>query len=91
VLDSSKDEQSEMKPLFNLIYQRSENVRTVASSLKGLHEKNMLKHSISGLMSSYIHMMINRIFRSKQRLNEFVVYALLYRHYKSAVARGNKS
>nr|WP_227256314.1 lantibiotic dehydratase [Pedobacter sp. MR2016-19] len=41
----------------------------------------------NGLISSLIHMSINRIFRSKNRLNEMAIYELLSRYYKSKIKR----
>lgn len=35
------------------------------------------------LLSSVIHMHVNRMFRTRQRLNECAIYNLLYRYYKS--------
>jgi len=35
------------------------------------------------ISSSIIHMHINRIFRTKQRINECVIYYLLFKHYNS--------
>ena len=35
------------------------------------------------LLSSIIHMHVNRMFRTKQRLNECAIHNLLYRYYKS--------
>jgi thiopeptide-type bacteriocin biosynthesis protein len=39
------------------------------------------------LLKSYLHMMINRFFRSKQRLHELVLYDFLCQYYTSLVAR----
>ena len=39
------------------------------------------------LLSSYIHMLMNRLFRSKNRQNETVAYFLLFSHYRSSLAR----
>ena len=39
------------------------------------------------LMGSYIHMLINRLFKSKQRLHEMVIYDFLFRYYKSEIAK----
>ena len=33
------------------------------------------------ILSSYIHMSINRLFRSKQRKNEMVIYDFLNKYY----------
>jgi thiopeptide-type bacteriocin biosynthesis protein len=39
------------------------------------------------LLGSYVHMSMNRLFRSKNRMNELVVYDCLNRHYDSLMAR----
>ena len=36
---------------------------------------------------SIIHMTMNRLFRSKNRLYEMVIYDFLFRYYQSALAR----
>jgi len=51
---------------------------TLVNSLQeGLH-----KNALDDLLYSYIHMLMNRIFRSKNRLHEMTIYQLLYRYYK---------
>jgi hypothetical protein len=42
---------------------------------------------LNDLITSYIHMMMNRSFRSRQRIHELVLYDFLYRYYKSVIAR----
>ncbi len=42
---------------------------------------------VSDKLSSFIHMSINRTFRSKQRLYEMLCYDFLVRFYKSKIAR----
>jgi len=46
------------------------------------HKKHS-KLSIDSLLSSYIHMHCNRIFRSKQRIHELVVYSYLHKMAKT--------
>lgn len=41
----------------------------------------------SDLMKSLVHMTINRVFRSKNRLCELVIYDFLNRYYESTIAR----
>lgn len=48
------------------------------------------KDVIEDLLASYIHMHCNRLFQSKQRLNEWVLYDLLYQYYYSRLARKTK-
>lgn len=42
------------------------------------------------LIESLIHMNLNRLFLSKQRTNEFVIYELLTRYYRSEISRIKK-
>jgi hypothetical protein len=39
------------------------------------------------LVGSYVHMHINRLMPTNQRLHELLIYDFLARHYQSAVAR----
>lgn len=61
------------KPLINVIYK--------------LHSSHLLNISIDSLLSSYIHMQLNRLFRSRQRLHELVLYDFLYQFYKSELIK----
>jgi thiopeptide-type bacteriocin biosynthesis protein len=49
--------------------------------------RNLLHPPGVDFITSIIHMMLNRIFPSKQRTNEMVVYFLLFKYYKSLLAR----
>lgn len=42
---------------------------------------------LSSLLSSYIHMSLNRLFRSKNRVHELIIYDFIYRYYTSKIAR----
>lgn len=42
---------------------------------------------INRLVISYIHMSLNRLFRTKQRLHELVIYDFLWRYYRSELAK----
>lgn len=46
-----------------------------------------LATAAQGLLPSYLHMFLNRIFLANQRLHELVVYHYLSKHYKSVAAR----
>ncbi len=47
--------------------------------------ENSEKQLFTSVLSSIIHMHINRMFRTKQRLNECAIYNLLLRFYQSNV------
>lgn len=46
-----------------------------------------LNPDLNSLINSYIHMLLNRLFKSKNRLHELVCYDFMYRFYKSKLAR----
>ena len=46
---------------------------------------------LDSLLLSYIHMMLNRHFRSKNRLHELILYDFMYRYYTSEIAKQNYS
>lgn len=79
------------EPFYQILKQKSINIKKIIENIKSLQSKNELEIEFNDLFSSYIHMMLNRIFKSKQRLNEMVIYSLLYRFYKSEIARKKKN
>lgn len=87
VLDRTKDSSSQMLPLFNLIEERSKLMHPIADQILNIEKEEKLGRTLNDLMSSYIHMMLNRLFKSKQRLHELVIYDFLLRYYKSEVAK----
>ncbi|MBK7884844.1 MAG: hypothetical protein IPJ81_14455 [Chitinophagaceae bacterium] len=46
-------------------------------------KSNSTINEINGWLSSYIHMSINRLFKSKSRLHEFILYEIINRLYIS--------
>jgi len=87
VLDRSKDEENEMLPLFEILARKSASIKPLVDEILGLHEKGQLAPPLNEMMASYIHMMLNRLFKSKQRVHELVVYDFMWNYYKGEVAR----
>ncbi len=87
ILDSSNDDESEMKPLLDYLKEKSENIKPVISQILELKESNELNTEFNSLVGSYIHMLLNRLFKSKNRLHELVIYYFLHKHLKSELAR----
>lgn len=56
----------------------------ILDQCEGIEDKRQL---INNLMYSYIHMHCNRLFISKHRMNEWILYDLLYEYYYSSLAR----
>ncbi len=88
VLDPSKDEDSEMQPLFEMVKLKSQVQRPIAEEILKLYNNEKPNPLLlNDLMGSYSHMMINRLFKTKQRTHEMVLYDFLHRYYKSELAR----
>lgn len=82
VLDGKKTDKG-YKKLYHILTLRSKALRMVVTQLV---EADKMKE-ISMLLSSYIHMMLIRLFRSKNRLYELVIYNFMNRLYTSKIAR----
>lgn len=87
LMNRSKDQVSEMLPLFQFLAQKSAAVQPIAEQILTLNKNNQLGMPLNDLMASYSHMMVNRLFKSKQRTHEMVLYDFLHRYYKSEIAR----
>ncbi|MDQ2770681.1 MAG: lantibiotic dehydratase [Bacteroidota bacterium] len=68
-------------------YHQGAVVRRVARQLLQLHAQQQLQPGLDQLLSSYIHMLLNRLIAEQPRLHELVIYDFLYRHYQSQLAR----
>lgn len=72
----------------NLLIVKSDNIKEAVNSIKlSIHDPSALLQFIS----SHIHMTMNRLFRTKNRHNEFVCYEFLYSYYDSKIARHKKN
>ena len=87
VLNREKDFENNLLPLFKLLAQRSEKTASVVNTIMQIDIENKLGISLNNLLGSYIHMLMNRLFKSKQRLHEMVIYDFLYRYYNSEIAK----
>jgi thiopeptide-type bacteriocin biosynthesis protein len=75
------------QPFYDILDKKSSVSNKVIKRIISLHQNNNLEQDLNNLLGSYIHMLLNRIFKSKQRLNEMVIYSLLFRFYRSEIAR----
>lgn len=87
ILDRTIDNEREILPLIELLEWKKEQLSPIALTILELRDKGKLQTGLNDLMASYIHMMLNRIFKARQRTFELVVYDLLYRNYKSLAGR----
>jgi thiopeptide-type bacteriocin biosynthesis protein len=87
VLGADEAAEGEYRPLYQVIATRSAALRPLAveiNSLSGRPESDVKRND---LLNSYLHMMNNRIFRTRQRLHELVLYDFLALYYRSRLAR----
>lgn len=87
IMDRSKDEANSLKPLLDILNKKSADLQSVADRILAATHENGAEKRRDDLMGSYLHMMINRMFKTKQRLHELVLYDLLSRTYRSSLAR----
>ena len=62
-------------------------LKLIAKQFLALEKNEELQLSLENLIASYVHMTINRCFRSKQRLYEMMLYDFLFRKNKSKFIR----
>ncbi|GAB5525237.1 MAG: hypothetical protein Roseis2KO_31090 [Roseivirga sp.] len=77
----------ELQPLLQLIKERESGSMPVAQRLLLMSDELLLQNSLNDLLASYIHMFMNRLFRSQNRKYEMVIYDFLHRAYTSRHAR----
>lgn len=87
ILKKEQNTSSKLKSLFDILDIKSENTSLLTDQIINTIQSNGSQISINNLLSSYIHMLMNRLFKSKQRLHEMVVYDFLFRYYKSELAK----
>jgi thiopeptide-type bacteriocin biosynthesis protein len=87
ILNRNNDDESDFKPIYDLIKIRSINNKPVINDILKLNKQNKLEKSLNEYMWSYLHMHNNRLFKSKQRTHELVMYFFLHQYYRSILAR----
>ncbi|THU34977.1 hypothetical protein FAM09_23605 [Niastella caeni] len=86
-LDPVQDDTNDLQPIMAVLKQRSEQLAPVIDKIKGRLQINEPEVTLSELLFSYIHMVVNRSVSSKPRVHELVMYDLLHQYYRSVVAR----
>lgn len=83
-------ESEEYDSLLEILRAKNKNLESIKNQILRLNRNNTLEVSLDNLLSSYIHMTVNRQFRDKQRLFELVCYDFLFRYYNSILAKSLK-
>ena len=69
--------------LDQLLDHKHQNTKKELAYIKACNTDSTMQMSLDNLISSYIHMLVNRAFRSRQRFYELVCYDFLTKFYKS--------
>lgn len=72
-------------PLLCPIFEKSEKTKMLVGQILESENNNILQVPLDSLLNSYIHMMVNRFFRTKPREHELILYDFLYRYYDSEI------
>lgn len=76
------------EPLIEILQERSAKNEAVVKSIKEMAKENRLPTYLDNIMLSYVHMICNRIFLTKHRIQEMVVYDFLYKYYSKQLHTG---
>jgi len=74
----------------NSLYSINTQLQNIVNMLLTLKKGQELEQSLENLLASFIHMTINRNFRSKQRLYEMMIYDFLHRNNNSKFIRDGR-
>jgi thiopeptide-type bacteriocin biosynthesis protein len=83
--------ENEVSEIIEIIKDRRQAIIPVAKTLNNMERFGELQVSMKTLLTSIIHMTMNRWFRSKNRLHEMVIYEFLSRYYTSETVKINKN
>lgn len=87
VLINDKYLSLELSSIQQILNRRKKKLSELFSFINDLSNRGELEVTVDFLLSSYLHMFINRMFRSKQRFQEMVIYDILEQYYKSQLIR----
>jgi lantibiotic biosynthesis protein len=71
--------------------EKSNQTKLMAQALSKMESEKQLEVNINSLLTSYIHMLINRIVPANPRLHELVIYDMLFQYYKSMIEKLKKN
>lgn len=70
-----------------LIDEKEKNIKNIVSDIMTFKIEKKMKVDFDYFLGSHIHMLMNRLFKSRNRINEMVCYDFLNQYYNSKIAR----
>lgn len=86
-LCKDNSEPHEYRPVWEVFAKRKIRIDEYVQKIEQLELEGKLGVGKKDLVLSYVHMFLNRFFRSKQRFQEMVLYDLLFQYFNSQLAR----
>jgi thiopeptide-type bacteriocin biosynthesis protein len=88
---SETNEDREFIELYKIVSKRSNALKKISRIIIEKTKISKQENKLNSLLQSYIHMTLNRLFLSKNRLHELILYDFMNRYYKSEIAKTKKS
>ena len=97
-LDKATEQDHEHATVLYPIFESSEKSKEIIKEIRNKITESEIKNSfnltyrilfesLDDLLSSYIHMALNRLFRTQQNIHELILYDYLFRYYNSLAER----
>jgi len=86
-IENAMNHINEVSEIIEIIEARRRAIFPIAEKIIGIEQSGDLQIPMKSLLTSLIHMTMNRWFRTKNRLYEMVVYEFLSRYYASEIAK----
>lgn len=86
-IDAFMDNVTVYEGIDNLLDTKNRNMKSTVQKILEIHRAGQLEVNIHNLNSSYIHMLMNRLFKSQNRTYEMICYDFLHRYYRSKIAK----
>lgn len=84
---SGEVQEDEVLSVMNLIVQYKNEIKSIVEKFILCETNQVSDVPVESLVQSILHMMVNRLFRSKQRMYELVLYDFLFQYLSSVRAR----
>ena len=90
-MDYNEENQPDYAPLFQLLEEKAVGLTPVVPQLLKRGNLTNGNDRMNDLLSSFIHMLMNRLFKSKNRQHELICYDFLFRYYMAVISRARNA
>jgi lantibiotic biosynthesis protein len=87
-LDRKKDAENGLQEIWDLLNEKTRQTSPITKKINESKQYGLINgDEYEQLLTSLLHMMLNRLFKSQQQMHELVIYDLLFLYYRSMIAR----